>query len=705
MKASTVISSYKEGRRDFSGEKLRGGNFAEQNLSGANFSHCDIRGANFKGANLIGANFTGAIAGLQKRWMIGLLLVALVLMALSGLMCGISGSFVVFIFDLYFINEAEFRVTGWVTLVSLIIFCVITYHKSLREGVINIIIILAVALVLSVPIVFAFSSSFLVTLSFALLIGVVIVTVQIFAITFAIAIIMAIFIAGAIVGIFAIAVTVAIAANSASILVRSTEYSRILAIVVGVALAVALYLFSCYIAYRAMKGDPRDAWIRNFAVAFAATGGTTFKKANLTDANFSQARLKSTDFRDAILIRTCFKNTEKLDRIRPGKTYLSNTNLKQWLIGKGTNKNFDRQDLRGVDLQAANLTNASFIGADLSDANLQDADLSRAKLIQTQLDNTDLTGATLTGATIEDWGITSHTKLQGVRCDYIFMKEPTKADPNPRRKPDNWEEEFEDGDFAEFIQPLVNTLDLYHNQGVDPRAIAIAFKQLAEEHPDAELQIVAIEKRGDDKLLIRAATAPEANHSELNKAYFTNYNKLKALNEQYRAKLEEKDSRIQSLETMITTTLAKPSFYYEHQEEYIVSKKIDQSQNIKLRDINANQSIVNLRDISGQVSNKIEQLPDHSEDEKTSIKELLSQLQTAIETEENLKDVQKVEALEAVESLTEAANNPEDSKLKKLAKLSKNALIGIAANLPNATKLAQECNQLLPEIAQLLGLS
>ena len=285
------------------------------------------------------------------------------------------------------------------------------------------------------------------------------------------------------------------------------------------------------------------------------------------------------------------------------------------------------------------------------------------------------------------------------------MKEPTKTDPNPRRKPDNWEEEFEDGDFAEFIQPLVNTLDLYHNQGVDPRAIAIAFKQLAEEHPDAELQIVAIEKRGNDKLLIRAATAPEANHSELNKEYFTNYNKLKRLNEQYRARLEEKDSRIQSLETMITTTLEKPSFYYQHQEEYIVSENIDNSQNIKIRDINANQSIVNLRDISGRVANKIEQLPDHSEDGKRSIKELLIQLHNAIKTEENLKGIQEIEALEAVENLTEAANNPEDSNLKKLAKLSKNALIGIASNLPNATKLVQECNQLLPEIAQLLGLS
>ena len=66
------------------------------------------------------------------------------------------------------------------------------------------------------------------------------------------------------------------------------------------------------------------------------------------------------------------------------------------------------------------LSNASFIDANLSEANLQEANLSRAKLVQTQLDKTDLTEATLTGAYIEDWGITSSTVLQGVKCEYIY---------------------------------------------------------------------------------------------------------------------------------------------------------------------------------------------------------------------------------------------------------------------------------------------
>ena len=90
---------------------------------------------------------------------------------------------------------------------------------------------------------------------------------------------------------------------------------------------------------------------------------------------------------------------------------------------------------------------------------------------------------------------------------------------------------------------------------------------------------------------------------------------------------------------------------------------------------------------------------------KTSIKELISQLQKAIESEDDLKDVQKVEALEEVEILTKAANKREDSKLKKEAKRSSNVLAGIAKNLPHATKLVEGCNELLPAIAQLLGLS
>ncbi|MFB2771620.1 pentapeptide repeat-containing protein [Pelatocladus sp. BLCC-F211] len=299
-----------------------------------------------------------------------------------------------------------------------------------------------------------------------------------------------------------------------------------------------------------MKGDEKHAMIRNIAVAFAAFGGTSFRNANLTDANFTNATLKSTDLRKANLTRTCFYKTKKLDRTRPGSTYLQKTQVRQVLVTRlGQDKNFDRDDLRGVNFQAVNLVDASFIGADLSQANFQDADLSRVKLVQTQLDGTDFTGAILTGAYIEDWGITSDTKFDGVRCEYVYMRLPTKENPNPLRKPDNLQEVFADGEFGDFIKPIVDTLDLYHNQGVDPRAIAIAFKQLAENNPDADLRIVGMEVRGEDKFLLRAKAADDADKSELSVEYFDLYNQYKALPKaDLIYLLAQKDGQVQSLE-------------------------------------------------------------------------------------------------------------------------------------------------------------
>ena len=185
--------------------------------------------------------------------------------------------------------------------------------------------------------------------------------------------------------------------------------------------------------------------------------------------------------------------------------------------------------------------------------------LSRAKLVQTQLDGTDFTGATLTGAYIENWGITSDTKFNGVRCEYVYTRSPTKDDPNPWRKPDNWNEKFKDGDFADFIKPIVDTLDLYHNQDVDPRAIAISFKQLAENHPEAELRIVGMEVKGEDKFLLRAKTAATADKSELSAEYFEIYNQLKTLAEQeLKVLISEKDHRIRSARKFCSNSVTTP---------------------------------------------------------------------------------------------------------------------------------------------------
>ncbi len=470
---------------DYSGQNLSGRSFKGQNLADANFSHTDIRSTNFTGANLRRANFTGAKAGSQKRWILLLVVLFLLLLVISGLY---NVPLISFIFNSS--RSLHGSVAGWVTLIVTIIVYIILIHRGM-----------------SVSPAFAF---FFVS-------------------------------AGA--GAFAFAVAGAGA--------------------FGLVLTGAFTIASTYVGWRAIKGDEKYALVWNLAVAFAAIGGTSFRGADLTDANFTKARLKSTDFRTAKLIRTCFEKTKSLEVVCPGTSYLQYFQVRQLILtGQGQNKNFNRLDLRGINLKSAFLTDASFIGTDLSEACLQDADLSRAKLVQTQLDNTDFTGATLTGAIIEDWNITHETNFRNVRCEYVYMRLPTKENRNPLRKPDNNDEVFTDGDFADFIQPIFDTLDLYHNQGVDPRAIAISFKELAEKNPDAELEIVAMEKRGDDKFLLRTKTAPSADKSQLSGQYFETYNQIKSLPEsQVKLLLAEKDNHISRLENMVMTTLERPSFY------------------------------------------------------------------------------------------------------------------------------------------------
>ncbi|MFG6097330.1 pentapeptide repeat-containing protein [Leptothoe sp. ISB3NOV94-8A] len=566
MKAAEVLRLYEKGERDFKGVSLRGQNFKGKDLSGADFSGADIRSTDFTNANLTGANFAQATAGLQKRWAAGIVVSSLLTSTILEIFSGFVGATVNLLYDS---GKPQNQIVGWASLAVAVIFLFLLLCKGFRYAVIGVAVIApGVIAGLSGAGLMAIGRPISIALAITIAgFGVVIVAV-------AIAVVTSIAVAGTVAGTVALSISISIAGFITGI--RA----------VAIALVVAVALVSAYIGWRAFKGDERDAWIRSVAIAFAAIGGSSFRGATLTDADFSQACLKSTDFRRAVLRRTCWRDAEKLDRVRPGETYLNNSKIRELVLtGNGQGQSYDHLlNLSGINLQGANLfkadftgsnlsygvlqganlANTSFIGANLNCAYLQEADLSDAKLVQTQLDVADLTGSTLTGAYIEDWGITTRTKLDGIRCDYVFMRLPSERhpDPNPRRKPDDWNKTFADGEFSDFIAPMVETLDLYHNQAVDPRAVAIAYHDLQQNHPEAEMEIVSMEKRGKnrDKLLLRAETDPQADLSELNSQYFERYDYLLTLPpEALQALLIEKDKQVKMLARMVDTAIDRPS--------------------------------------------------------------------------------------------------------------------------------------------------
>jgi uncharacterized protein YjbI with pentapeptide repeats len=403
---------------DFSGQNLRGRSFkGRTDLIGANFSYADIRGTDFTNALLQGANFSQAQAGRERGWAIVLLGVSLLLSALSGLASTVVG----FVTAKALTHPSPIQIlAGVVILIALGVFIVVTVRRELVVAFKGLVI----------------AGLTLATLMAAFGAGIAIASATIAAtVAIAIAMVAASASVGAGAGSPVVVAGAAAAAAGLSVAVNASETTAAtgtVAAAVAVAVAMAAAGLSASINGKALAGDKQYTVIRHLAIAFAAIGGTSFRSCELSDADFTQATLESTDFRGANLTRTCWFQAQKLSFARVEKTYLENEPVRQLVVtGEGYKQNFDHLSLRGVNLRGANLVEASFVGTDLSEANLQSANLSRAKLTQTYLDKTDLTGARLVGACIEDWGITNDTKFDRVQYEYVFRRLGKKRRPRP----------------------------------------------------------------------------------------------------------------------------------------------------------------------------------------------------------------------------------------------------------------------------------
>lgn len=220
----------------------------------------------------------------------------------------------------------------------------------------------------------------------------------------------------------------------------------------GIVTGIAIIGLGIYIGWQALMDNPKFAFIRQFAISIAARGGTSFRGANLTNANFAQANIKSSNFQQANLTRTDWFKSKKLNHAFVEDSYLQYPQVQQLAVTKvAQGQTFNHLNVSGINLRGANLADASFIGSNLNKSDLQGADLSRAKLRQTKLEQANLTGARLTGAYIPGWKLTSATQLKRVECDYIFTRLPTKDNPEPGRQPSDYRKMFKPGELAKWL--------------------------------------------------------------------------------------------------------------------------------------------------------------------------------------------------------------------------------------------------------------
>ncbi len=147
---------------------------------------------------------------------------------------------------------------------------------------------------------------------------------------------------------------------------------------------------------------------------------------------------------------------------------------------------------------------------------MSDADLRRVQALRTNFE-----GAILTGACIEDWNINNQTNLQNVKCDYIYLKTIYSEDGKnciySDRVPHDPDKIFAPGEFTKRYQKILETVNLYFDDGIDWQAFLVSFNKLQVECDSDELSINSFENKGNGAFVIKVNVPSGADKAEIEK--------------------------------------------------------------------------------------------------------------------------------------------------------------------------------------------
>ncbi|MGD1929320.1 MAG: pentapeptide repeat-containing protein [Leptolyngbyaceae cyanobacterium] len=181
--------------------------------------------------------------------------------------------------------------------------------------------------------------------------------------------------------------------------------------------------------------------------------------------------------------------------------------------------------------------------------------------------------------------------------------------------------------------------------------------------------------------------------------------KAKELEDKYQTQLQQQQSHITEIRKLFELSLNRQIVIKTEATAMNHSNNPDISASdgsfVNTGD-NLQGNVISLGELSGQVTVQINQLPDAaSSADQPSLKDLLTQLQAAVEADTELSEVEKKEALGEVGKLAEAGTKSQENAMQRMAKRAAANLKSITEPLTEASKLATICKSLLPMIMTL----
>jgi hypothetical protein len=274
---------------EYSNQNLQGKSFKGADLQNVNFCGADLRSADFSNANLRGADFSKAKTGMMLRSKIIVFIIALAVSLFSGFIAMLAGTTIQ---SMLKSDITNYHIAAWVTIAFFAIFIGVAIWKGVFKAIMGVYIILLV-LALAAGLFMYFTG-----------LGTGIGALNGF---YALLLLAVMFIVGTISR--ATAGTLASTVLFLVVALGGGMFGKSLGGGIG---TVAMALSCAYISKRALKDISNASLLQKIALTISTIFGTSFKNADLTNANFSNAEVKNTNFLKADLTGVNWENTKKL---------------------------------------------------------------------------------------------------------------------------------------------------------------------------------------------------------------------------------------------------------------------------------------------------------------------------------------------------------------------------------------------------------
>ena len=276
--------------KDYRGQNLRSTNFSGQPLAGADFSDADVRGADFSDADLNGAQFSRSRGGIPPTWAAAVVGVALLIASLVGVVAALATAAMA---QRIATGDTSDRfaviVIGTVGLVTIGIATFRSFRQAFLVGILATVSVLVVAVPILVirgefsPQVTAISVIWL-----AAVVG-----------TFAVG---------------AIARATAGIVSPTAFLIVAVVGAAVARTAGGTVFAILISIAAVILARRALGNPDEVRLLHRGSHRFILSKTTSYRRANLTDADFTDAVTGPSDFTEAIITGATFEGASVTGR-------------------------------------------------------------------------------------------------------------------------------------------------------------------------------------------------------------------------------------------------------------------------------------------------------------------------------------------------------------------------------------------------------